>query len=347
MTMTRRAFSGGAACVATEPARAMGGLALDAGGFVDIGGLTHWIGYRGYDAKAPVMLFLHGGPGLGISHGTPAFDGWERTFRMAYWDMAHGGATHAKNMGRDQGPLSTERFVDDALAAAEHVRAATGAKKIALFGISFGSCVGLEMIRRRPDLFSVYVGTSQVVSGRRGARMGYDLGLAAAKARGDAAGVAALERVGPPPYRDVAHFMTRQAYTNPPGLPMTPADAAANAALAKLTRETPARTGPSIPTGLPAFNVLDQFMRVQSVMFQDSGRWESEARGLSFKVPVFVFQGTNDLNTPFPLAQEWMSKIRAPRKAFAALEGASHNTIPFHAELLALMRRHALPVIKA
>lgn len=350
MTLNRRMLWMGVAAIATAqamPALATS-LAVDEGGFVAINGVEQWIGLRGYDAANPVMLFLHGGPGLGVTHGAPVFDAWERDFTIAYWDMPWGGATHAHNLARDQGPMTVERYVKDAIAVAEHLRKSRGARKIVLFGISFGSRVGVEMIKRRPDMFSAYVGTAQVTSGPRGSRYGYDQGLKLARERGDTAGVAALERVGPPPYQTVDAFFVRQAYTNPPGVPPSARETAANEALAKLVAATPPQPNArSIPRDLPAYDMAGNFMKVQAAIFRETWAWEIASLGRNFRVPVFVFHGSEDLNTPMPLAREWVGEIRAPKKAFAVIEGASHNTMAFHAELHALMRRHVLPVLKA
>ncbi|MFO1468132.1 MAG: hypothetical protein U1F35_17090 [Steroidobacteraceae bacterium] len=40
--------------------------------------------------------------------------------------------------------------------------------------------------------------------------------------------------------------------------------------------------------------------------------WEIRDLGRTFAVPVFVFQGENDFNTPVSCAREWVGEIRAP-----------------------------------
>ena len=68
--------------------------------------------------------------------------------------------------------------------------------------------------------------------------------------------------------------------------------------------------------------------------------WEIRDLGRTFAVPVFVFQGENDFNTPVSCAREWVGEIRAPAKAFALIPDSGHNTLIFHPELLALLRQH-------
>ena len=55
----------------------------------------------------------------------------------------------------------------------------------------------------------------------------------------------------------------------------------------------------------------------------------------------------DDLNTPTQTAREYFDDIKAPKKAFEVIPGASHNTIIFHNELLALLKKDVLPAIAA
>jgi len=44
-------------------------------------------------------------------------------------------------------------------------------------------------------------------------------------------------------------------------------------------------------------------------------------------VPVFVIQGAEDYTTPVSLAKTYLDSLRAPRKAFATIEGAGHFAV--------------------
>lgn len=114
------------------------------------------------------------------------------------------------------------------------------------------------MARTRPDLFSAYVGISQV-AGPEGDLLGYRLAFKAAQDRGDKKGVADLNRVGPPPYRSFAYYMVEKTYTHPPGLPPTPQEVAAYAALAKLAA-LPGPNADHIAHGLPSDDGMKVFL---------------------------------------------------------------------------------------
>jgi pimeloyl-ACP methyl ester carboxylesterase len=320
-------------------------MAIDEGLFVDINGMEQWITLRGRDARNPLILILHGGPGFPTSFMAPVFAAWEQDFTVVQWDQPGGGATHSKNLGRDPGPMTIARYLADGVAVAEYLRGRFPANKIVLLGNSWGTLLGVMMIQSRPELFAAYVGASQAADAPAGHRLGYELGLEAARKRGDATAVAALEKVGRPPYARLEDFLVRQTYTNPPGLPPSAAEATAMAAMGKILAVPPPVGAKYIAQGLPPYDFAGQFLEVQRAIFAETGAWRAADHGLSFKVPVFVFQGENDLNTPVATARAWFDSITAPAKAFEVIPGASHNTLAFADELLALVGKHVKPIL--
>jgi pimeloyl-ACP methyl ester carboxylesterase len=215
-----------------------------------------------------------------------------------------------------------------------------------VLGNSWGSVIGLNIAKMRPDLVSAYVGTSQPVGGDQG-RVGYDLALAAARARNDAKAVAALEQVGPPPYTRFDQFMVRQQYSNPPGLPASPAEEAAGGAMFKwFITPPPAGAHYIAPIAMPSgFNPEANFISTVQEMFNIYQDFDAQKVGVSFAVPVFIFQGEMDINTPVSLARDYLNDIKAPVKAFATIPGAGHNTLAFAPEMLALLNEHVRPVV--
>lgn len=345
--LNRRAFALtlAAAFAAPSIANAQSAQAIDEGRFVSINGVEQWIAIRGADVRKPIMLFLQGGPGIGAAFMAPALAAWEQEFTVVYWDQPGGGFTDIKNAG-NPGEQTLDRYARDAIAVAEYALRRLGQRKLVVFGNSWGTQLGVEVIHRRPDLVSAYVGASQAV-GMRGWVRGYELALDAARARGDVAAVASLERAGPPPYASLEAFMPRQIYTNPPGQPASEVETAATAAFNAIIFSPPAPgaswAAPIAPP--PGYDFGAVFMRTATAMIPVWQQMEIRDYGRRFPMPIFVFQGDNDINTPHDLARDWVSEIEAPAKAFELIPGASHNTMPFHEVILSQLRRRVLPVL--
>ena len=221
--------------------------------FVPINGIEQWITIRGEDVRNPIILMLHGGPGFPTSQWAPAFTAFEKNYTLVQWDQSGGGATYAKNIGKDIGLLTIARYSSDGVALAEYLEHHLHTDKIILYGTSWGTLLGLEMARTRPDLFSAYVGVSQE-AGPRGDLLGYQLALQAAQQRGDSKGVADLRRVGAPPYNTFEDYLVQKTYTNPPALPPTPQEQASFATLAKLLTVHPDPDADYLAHGVPSFD---------------------------------------------------------------------------------------------
>src|SRR3546814_20517478 len=79
--------------------------------------------------------------------------------------------------------LHIERYVDDAIEIAEHVRARLGKDKLIVMAHSWGTVVGMGAALERPDLFHAYVGIGQVINVRDNQRIRFEYGLAPARHR--------------------------------------------------------------------------------------------------------------------------------------------------------------------
>ncbi len=268
----------------------------------------------------------------------PMFDTWMQEFTVVLWDQPGSGGTGKKHAFA-HGDLSVERYVADGVALAEQLRRRFGQRRIVLMGISWGARLGAMMTQKRPDLFSVYVGMAQPV-GRRGDAYGQARALEIQRERGIAAGVAALEKLGPPPYATFEDFMVRQQYVSPPFVPMDPREAAKTAAARELFAGLPS-DAPYLAFGADSQKPMDMNLFMETLRATFAQRdWEMRDIGRSWAMPVFVFQGETDLNAPEAMAREWLAEINAPMKAYEMIPGAGHNTVLFRDELLALLRKH-------
>ena len=120
-----------------------------------IGGLRQWLTIRGEDRANPVILFVHGGPASPV---TPSLWQFQRPleeyFTVVDWDQRGAGKTFAEASPDAIAPtLTIERYVDDAIEVAEHLRTHLGQRKVILVAHSWGTIVAMQAALKRPDLF--------------------------------------------------------------------------------------------------------------------------------------------------------------------------------------------------
>ena len=70
--------------------------------------------------------------------------------------------------------------------------------------------------------------------------------------------------------------------------------------------------------------ILFGYKKVLKAMWPEIGA-EDLTRYVSFAVPIFVFDGRLDMNTPAELVEDWFAKIKAPEKELIWFENSGHN----------------------
>src|SRR3569623_2055694 len=83
----------GTGCAAAIPGAVQAAVPaepVNEGKINDINGSQQWITIRGRDRRNPVLLWLHGGPGIAMSNQAPLFADWERDYTLVQWDQPGG-----------------------------------------------------------------------------------------------------------------------------------------------------------------------------------------------------------------------------------------------------------------
>jgi pimeloyl-ACP methyl ester carboxylesterase len=190
------------------------------------------------------------------------------------------------------------------------------------------------MAHRRPDLFSVYVGTDMVVAMAQNEAESYRLMLAALHRQGKEDAAARLQKIGPPPFADSRAWGAKQDMMGE-----------ADPAYRGVTR------GYVVPAILlsPSYSLGDLIDFVRGNIFSidrlypEWMAFDAYKQGTDFALPVVILQGDSDLMAPTALAERYYAAIRAPRKEIHLLKGVGHNSMfiapeRFLAELDAYVR---------
>lgn len=282
--------------------------------YVSIGGIDQWIQWGGAP-EAPVLLYLHGGPGGTSVPVAEAWRPWEEHFTVVHWDQRGAGRTFAKNGESGCGRLTITRMVADALEVVEFLTATLGKRKVVVVGHSWGSVLGVHLIKRRADLVSAYVGTGQLVNKRRNEELNYRRQISQAERSGNAEALSALRAIGPPPFADREALKILRQW----------ADVLAEGG-GDPAQPCPTPIAPDYSRDeVPALMRGAEFSRRE--LYDELETVDLLSLGTAFDIPFFLFHGTDDQATPLELAQEYFASIRAPHKELVRFEGCHHFVV--------------------
>jgi proline iminopeptidase len=152
---------------------------------IRIGGIDQWIEVRGQNVNNPILLFIHGGPGVAfIPMGSTFQDPWEKYFTVVQWDQRGAGKTYESN-GKElqRRTMNLAQMEQDTLEVTNYLRTRFKREKIFVVGHSWGSMLGLWLAHEHPEMIYAFVGTGQAVSMQQNEAAGYRIVLQAAHSR--------------------------------------------------------------------------------------------------------------------------------------------------------------------
>ena len=294
---------------------------IDEGSYVPIGGIEEWVTIRGENRNNPVLLFVHGGPGDVTNPWSFAFFApWEKYFTIVQWDQRGAGRTLRKTGSEVASTMTVDRMTKDGVELAEYLTKHLGKDKIIVVAHSFGTLLGLGMVRARPDLFYAYVGTGQVADEAKNYSTAYNALLQKAQATGNQQAIDDLKRVGPPPYNSGEGYGVQRKWSNR----FEGADEFLNGTIGL------ALVAPGITLQDINDDTDGQILSGERLFDQSRSRGPKEL-GLEFSLPMFVFEGDEDFTTPTALARQYFKSMKAPRKQFVPIHGG-HFVMFIHSD---------------
>lgn len=174
-----------------------------------LGGAEQYVLIRGRDRTAPLLIFVHGGPGYSaMPFNRLLIADLENDFVFVNWDQR--GAGYSFSAARNRSTLTLDQIVADLDDLVDALRSEFGQDQVLLIGHSWGSVVGLEYVSRHPEKVAVYIGVSQVTDGAESEVASYRWALDQARRQDRADLTADLEEIGPPPYGSLDDMWTQR-----------------------------------------------------------------------------------------------------------------------------------------
>lgn len=285
---------------------------------VNLNGRKEWITIRGENKDAPILLFLAGGPG-GTQLAATRYElsELEKHFVVVNWDQPGSGKSANCISKKD---FTVQTYIEDGVALTEYLRNHFGQEKIYLVGESWGSALGVFLIKEKPEYYAGFIGTGQMVNFKESEILDYNKAMEIAKERGDEKKVKQLLNQGEPPYYEGNISLLSAAYLN------------------YLT--TYMATNPEITNGgyntfrdmfaseygvLDSVNYMLGLINTFNVIYPALYETDLRTDYTNLEVPVYFFIGRHDINAPTEFTEEYYNLLEAPEKELVWFEHSGHS----------------------
>ena len=308
---------------------------------VRIGGIDQFVSLRGDDHRNPVLLFIHGGPGFPTAPmAWFATHGLEEYFTVVHWDQRGAGKTHLLNEPAVVAPtMKPGRFVDDIEELVSWLRQELGKEKVFVLATSWGSYIGLEFARRRPEWLHAYIGMGQATDVPESERRGYAFALAAARAAGNLQAISELESIAPYAARGepipLEAIALERKWSDFFGGVMAYRQRQIDGIAVRLSPEYSDDEAQRVFEG----NGFSQGFLLSPVLSIDL------THVTQLDCPLIVLAGRHDRSVSSEVAYEWFQRVQAPLKHFEWFEHSAHEVMMEEpGKLLVTLVTHARPI---
>jgi pimeloyl-ACP methyl ester carboxylesterase len=287
---------------------------------IPVNGVEQGMFIRGKDSTKPVLLFLHGGPGMPeyfLEQTHPS--ALEDDFVVCWWEQRGTGMSY----GAAPESLTVEQLVSDTIAVADYLRRRFDKDRVYLMGHSWGSFLGIQVAQRAPDRFHAYVGMGQMSFQAESEVRAYEYALRAYQDRGDSGMVKRLGRTPvtvdqplPRPYlriRDKAMHRLGVGTTRDMRSVVTGVFLAVWTTRAYTIREK--------------VNIGRGKLLSRSRLWDEMQRTDLRAKVRNIPIPAYFWGGKYDYTVSYDLAKDYLSQLGAPLKGFYTFEHSAHSPL--------------------
>ncbi|OHD54131.1 MAG: hypothetical protein A2Y33_10485 [Spirochaetes bacterium GWF1_51_8] len=287
--------------------------------YIKIGGVDQWIAILGRDISKPVLLFLHGGPGMPETAWFLEYNlSLTEDFVVVLWEQRGAGKSFTKNVVPDM--MKPDTFVEDVHELTAYLKKRFMKEKIYLTGHSWGSLIGLMCAARYPGDFYAFIGTGTPVGQQESELLGYRWVLSNAIASGDMKAVQELKMIGAPTNGfyagGVDSLIIERKWVQELG--GTIKGQSAIAILSKIL----------LFSGV--YTMEDKFRYLMGTDFSLRYLWEQalaidiNAQSAKINVPVYLIHGQYDCQAFLSVVKKYFLKMKAQVKKLIVFDESAH-----------------------
>ncbi len=286
---------------------------------IELNGRRQWVSVRGAE-QAPLLLFLHGGPGASEFPQHRRYLGeLERDWLVVDWDQPGAGRSYRGDETSET--LSLETLVDDGSALVNLLAGDSGDRPLVLVGHSFGTVLGVRIADRTSQHLAAYVGAAQVVNWALQEERSYDWALAEARRTANHKAEEALALIGRPVQGQYGTG-TKGVTTQRRWLGALGGVAADPRFVSRWALSIFSSPGYPLSAKLRYLKAMEKSMDIIWPHLCAEVDFAREATTLA--VPVHLFAGRQDRITDLAQIEEWFEMLESPDKRLEVVDGAGH-----------------------
>lgn len=235
----------------------------------------------------------------------------EDRFTVVQWDQRGTGKSFSENIPGET--MTLDQITSDAIELIDILRNRYGKEKVYIAGHSWGSIVGIHLAKAFEDRILGFIGIGQVVDYQKSTEVFYDFALSSAKSQNCDEIVEELNRIGRPPFDDDSKPTTVRKFVEQFG--------------GGLHNFISFR---DIASECKEYSEQDIMNVSKGLDFSGRYLWktvlETEFLNKDFKlnVPIYLFNGRHDYQTPLCLVEQYYEKLDVPKKKLVTFEDSAH-----------------------
>lgn len=290
--------------------------------YLELNGAEFGLFIKGKDKNNPVLLMLHGGmPFYFITQKYPT--GLEELFTVVWWDQRGAGLSY--NSKYNYQDITVDDLIEDTKEFTNYLRERFSQEKIYLMGHSGGTYLGIKTIEQYPELFTAYIGISQITNQKLSEQKAHQYILEQYEndqskrkyARQLRENLIELSEPIPDAYYEIRDYAMHDL------------------GVGTMRNMNSVVTGLFIPSLLFREYTLGEKFNLWrakinsgvSVIWDEVISHDLSKESTQFKIPVYFLHGIYDYTVNYELAYDYFSKIKAPEKGFYTLKESAHSPI--------------------
>jgi pimeloyl-ACP methyl ester carboxylesterase len=284
--------------------------------FVEINGCKMGMIIKSRDLSNPVLLFVHGGPGMPEYFLTKDYPtGLEDYYTVVWWDQRGAGLSYSDHI--DKNTLTVDRYIDDTIQVTNYLRKRFGQDKIYMMAHSWGTYIGIQAVNKAPKLYKAYIAVGQVTNQEESEKLAYDYMVNYYSNVHDKGTLKKLKRN---PYTSAGYDNMRDSVMHRAGIGTT-------------------HNMKSVVTGI----FLTSLKNKEYTLREKINLWRGKIllnrnaqlkmrddlrnKITSLEVPAYFLSGIYDYTVNYKMAEGYLAQLEAPVKGFYLFKNSAHSPI--------------------